>query len=47
VSTTREQVTREISALTKRGLLKKHPQGMLISDVNALDDMVERASHSA
>ena len=47
VSTTREQVTREISVLAKRGLLTKHPEGMLISDVNALDSMVERASHDA
>lgn len=47
VSTTREQVTREISALVKRGLLTKHPQGMLVTDVHALDRMVERASHDA
>ena len=47
VSTTREQVTREMSVLTRRGLLTKHPKGMLISDVNALDRMVERASHDA
>lgn len=47
VSTTREQVTREISVLTKRGLLVKHSEGMLISDVHALDCMVERASRDA
>lgn len=47
VSTTREQVTREISALTKRGLLLKHPDGMLVSDLNALGCMVERASRDA
>jgi CRP/FNR family cyclic AMP-dependent transcriptional regulator len=47
VSTTREQVTREMSALAKRGLLMKHPEGLLISDVNALERMVERASHDA
>ena len=47
VSTTREQVTREISVLVRRGLLTKHPGGMLISDVNALRRMVERASRDA
>lgn len=47
VSTTREQVTRELSLLAKRGLLMKHPDGMLISDVSALERMVERASHDA
>ena len=47
VSTTREQVTREISVLAKRGLLVKHPEGMLVTDVNALDHMVERASREA
>ena len=47
VSTTREQVTREMSVLTKRGLLVKHPEGMLVTDVNALDRMVERASREA
>ena len=47
VSTTREQVTREISVLAKRGLLVKHPEGMLVTDVNALASMVERASREA
>ena len=47
VSTTREQVTRELSLLAKRGLLMKHPDGMQISDVSALERMVERASHDA
>jgi CRP-like cAMP-binding protein len=47
VSTTREQVTREMSSLAKRGLLIKHPEGLLISDMNALERMVERASHDA
>lgn len=47
VSTTREQVTREMSVQAKRGLLVKHPKGLLISDVNALERMVERASHDA
>ena len=47
VSTTREQVTREMSVLAKRGLLMKRPEGLLISDVNALERMVERASHDA
>lgn len=45
VSTTREQVTREMSVLAKRGLLVKRPEGLLISDVNTLERMVERASH--
>ncbi|MDB5967465.1 MAG: cyclic nucleotide-binding protein [Polaromonas sp.] len=47
VSTTREQVSREISVQTKQGLLVKHPEGMLISDVHALGCMVERASRDA
>ena len=47
VSTTREQVTREISVLAKRGLLMKHPEGMLVTDVSALERMVERASREA
>ena len=47
VSTTREQVTREISVLVKRGLLVKQPDGLLISDVTALARMVEQASHDA
>jgi CRP-like cAMP-binding protein len=47
VSTTREQVTREMSSLAKRGLLVKHPEGLLISDMNVLERMVERASHDA
>jgi hypothetical protein len=47
VSTTREQVTREMSLLAKRGLLMKHPLGLQISDVNALERMVERASYDA
>ena len=47
VSTTREQVTREFSVLTRRGLLIKRPEGMLISDVHALGCMVERASRDA
>ena len=47
VSTTREQVTREISVLARRGLLTRHPEGMLVTDVNALSRMVERASREA
>lgn len=47
VSTTREQVTREISVLAKRGLLLKQHDGMLVTDVNALASMVERASREA
>ena len=47
VSTTREQVTREISVLTKRGLLVKQADGMVISDVKALEGMVKRAGRDA
>ena len=47
VSATREQVTREISVLARRGLLTRHPEGMLVTDVNALSRMVERASREA
>ncbi len=46
-STTREQVTRELSVLAKRGLLMKHPEGLQITDVVALERMVERASYDA
>ena len=45
--TLRAELTREISVLTKRGLLVKHPDGMLVSDVKALEGIVERASRDA
>lgn len=44
VSTTREQVTRELSALAKRGLLVKQEDGMLVSDLALLERMVEEAN---
>jgi CRP-like cAMP-binding protein len=47
VSTTREQVTREMSALAKRGFLGKHPEGLMVCDVSALERLVERASHDS
>ena len=43
VSTTREQVTRELSELAKRGLLAKHAKGVLITDLDALKRIVEDA----
>lgn len=47
VSTTREQVTREMSVLAKQGLLVKEPSGLRISDLGALERLVERASRRA
>lgn len=44
ISTTREQVTRELSALARRGLLVKQDQAMLVSDVALLERMVEEAN---
>lgn len=46
-STTREQVTREISVMAKRGLLTKQSKGMLVCDVSALRRLVELASHAS
>jgi CRP/FNR family transcriptional regulator, cyclic AMP receptor protein len=43
VSTTREQVAREFSVLTRRGLLAKHEKGLLVPDVEALRSIVEEA----
>jgi CRP-like cAMP-binding protein len=41
ISTNREQVTREISALTKRGLLRKDGlHALVVTDVQALADLV-------
>ena len=41
ISTNREQVTREISALTKRGLLRKEGlHALVVTDVQALADLV-------
>lgn len=47
VSTTREQVTRELSALTRRGLVVKDAKGLLVTDVDLLVRLVERASLDA
>ncbi|MBC5767257.1 Crp/Fnr family transcriptional regulator [Ramlibacter albus] len=47
VSTTREQVTRELSALTKRGLLAKEGDALVVTDVALLQRMVEQASLEA
>lgn len=43
VNTTREQVTRELSALTRRGLLARQPGGLLITDTALLESMVVQA----
>ena len=43
VSTTREQVTRELSALTRSGLLQRARGGLLVTDLELLQQMVERA----
>lgn len=47
VSTTREQVSRELSALTRSGLLEKHPDGMRVTDVERLALMVQQATMKA
>lgn len=47
VSTTREQVTRELSALAKHGLLVKSAQGLLVTDIEVLARMVEAAGREA
>jgi len=41
VSTYREQVTRELSALTRQGLLEKDGAGLVLTDVARLERMVE------
>jgi CRP-like cAMP-binding protein len=41
VSTYREQVTRELSALVKRGLLEKQGGALLVRDVRRLEKMVQ------
>ena len=43
ISTTREQVTRELSALTRSGLLARSGDGLLVTDVDRLAQMVEQA----
>ncbi len=47
VSTYREQVTRELSALTKQGLLAKQGNALLLLDVPRLERMVEEVRSEA
>lgn len=47
ISTTREQVTRELSTLAKSGLLEKVPRGLRVTDLHRLESMVQRATHVA
>lgn len=44
VSTYREQVTRELSALTKAGVLAKEKEALLVSDVARLEQLVAQAA---
>ena len=44
VGTTREQVTRELSALTRQGLLQKTGRALLVTDVQRLEQLVRSAS---
>ncbi|WP_373791250.1 helix-turn-helix domain-containing protein [Delftia acidovorans] len=45
ISTNREQVTRELGALTRRGLLRKEGrQALLVTDVNALQALIAQES---
>ena len=46
VSTTREQVTRELSALTKRGLLQKKGSALVVTDLHELELLVNESSFS-
>ena len=43
VSTNREQVTRELSALTRQGLLRKSGKALVVADVERLVALVEAA----
>jgi len=47
VSTYREQVTREFSALAKQGLLEKDGTGIVLTDVARLERMVEEVKMEA
>jgi CRP-like cAMP-binding protein len=47
VSTNREQVTRELSALAKSGLLGKQGRGLVVNDVRALEALVNEVRGSA
>ena len=44
VSSTREQVTREISALAKRGLLQKKGSSLVVTDLYELECLVCESS---
>lgn len=44
VSTNREQVTRELSALSRRGLLQKNGSALLITDLGELERLVGESS---
>ncbi len=44
LSTTREQVTREISALTKRGLLQKEGSALFVTDMHELERLFGESS---
>ena len=47
VGTTREQVTRELSALTRQGLLRKTGHALLVPQVHRLEELVRRAGADA
>lgn len=47
VSTTREQVSRELSALVRSGLLEKHADGLRVTDVERLALLVQHATQQA
>lgn len=47
VSTYREQVTREFSALARTGLLSKHGRALIVRDVDRLQRMVEEVQSGA
>jgi CRP/FNR family transcriptional regulator, cyclic AMP receptor protein len=46
VGTTREQVTRELSALTRQGLLQKSGGTLVVTGVHRLEDLVRCAAES-
>jgi CRP/FNR family cyclic AMP-dependent transcriptional regulator len=46
VGTTREQVTRELSALTRQGLLQKSAGTLVVTDVHRLEDLVRGAAEA-
>jgi CRP-like cAMP-binding protein len=47
VSTNREQVTRELSALAKSGLLQRNGRALVVSDLRALEALVNEVRASA